>query len=274
MIIEPFRTGDIDLFLFLAVSEGWMADRWEFEFLLSAFPQGCFAAREDTGETAGFVTAVRHDRSGWIGNLIVAERFRGRGVGETLFRRALGSLHDDGAETVWLTASKAGKSLYEKHGFRTIDSIVRWVGAGRQRHSICDTPKKYSFPANLPGSIDCQAWGDQRDLLLLATIGRGKMLQKESGFAVIQPCGGVKQIGPFAAQDDVTAAQLLGEALGDVPFGSKVYIDAPVSNRSALRLYNRRNMRISGRTELMCAGRKPEYRSEYLYGLATMGSCG
>jgi hypothetical protein len=33
-------------------------------------------------------------------------------------------------------------------------------------------------------------------------------------------------------------------------------------------------MRISGSNELMYAGVKPAYQSEYIYGLATMGSCG
>jgi hypothetical protein len=33
-------------------------------------------------------------------------------------------------------------------------------------------------------------------------------------------------------------------------------------------------MRISGNNDLMYAGKKPHYHSEYLFGLATMGSCG
>jgi hypothetical protein len=33
-------------------------------------------------------------------------------------------------------------------------------------------------------------------------------------------------------------------------------------------------MRVTGSTELMYAGVKPDYRPEMLYGLATMGSCG
>ena len=50
MTIDPFRTEDIAPFLNLAAAEGWVAEPWEFEFLLSEFSQGCFAARGDDGE--------------------------------------------------------------------------------------------------------------------------------------------------------------------------------------------------------------------------------
>ena len=53
-----------------------------------------------------------------------------------------------------------------------------------------------------------------------------------------------------------------------------VCLDAPASNRTGLLLFNRNRMRISGSNELMYAGVKPAYLPEYIYGLATMGSCG
>jgi len=99
-------------------------------------------------------------------------------------------------------------------------------------------------------------------------------MSHESGFVVIQPCGAARQFGPFSALDSGTAEQLFDEALRTVPLGTKVYSDVPASNRAALRMFNRKQMRIAGSNELMYAGRKPEYRSEYVYGLATMGSCG
>jgi hypothetical protein len=96
----------------------------------------------------------------------------------------------------------------------------------------------------------------------------------DAGFVVIQPTGAAQQLGPFSALDSGTAEQLLDDALRTVPMGMKVYSDVPASNRAALRMFNRKQMRIAGSNELMYAGRKPVYRSEYIYGLATMGSCG
>jgi ribosomal protein S18 acetylase RimI-like enzyme len=274
MIIEPFLRSDIAPFLELAAAENWVAELWEFEFLLSKFPQGCFAARGENGETMGFVTALCHERSGWIGNLIVAAEYRGQQIGEGLFLRALEALRSAGMATFWLTASKSGKGLYEKHGFSSIDTIVRWVGTGRQRHAAHTDHSNGSTSSSSLSAIDCQAWGDRRDSLLEATVGRGKLLLEESGFAVIQPCGNAQQFGPFTALDSTTAERVFDAALHSIPLGSKIYLDSPVSNRAALRMFNRKQLKISGTTALMYAGVRPDYRPELLYGFATMGSCG
>ena len=103
---------------------------------------------------------------------------------------------------------------------------------------------------------------------------RGRVVSEESGFIVVQLCGEALQFGPFSARDSGTAEVLFETALHTIPIGKKLFLDAPVSNRSALRMFNRKGMRIAGRNELMYAGVKPDYRPEMLYGLATMGSCG
>jgi len=274
MTVEPFRAEDIDPFLKLAAAEGWLADRWEFNFLLAQFPQGCLCMRDRGGEAIAFVTSLRHENSGWIGNLIVAEGYRGRGIGEALFRKALEALYLAGAATVWLTASTAGRSLYEKHGFSSIDSIIRWVGSGRQRHPSFDGHDMSDAISGSVVCIDSQSWGDRREPLLAATLDRGRAVCRESGFVAVQLCGDAFQIGPFSALESATAELLYESALRTIPLGKKVFLDAPASNCTALRLFNRRGMRIAGRNELMYAGVRPDYRPQMLYGLASMGSCG
>ncbi len=270
--IEPFRTEDIVPFLELASAENWVAEPWEFEFLIAVFSQGCFTARGENGKTAGFVTSIRHERSGWIGNLIVSAEYRGRKIGERLFTSAFEALRFSGVETFWLTASKSGQSLYEKYGFRSIDTIIRWVGTGRQRHTLngCQNDKSISNMID----IDQQAWGDRRAILLTETAGRGRLVHDKSGFIVIQPAATAQQLGPFSAFDSGSAERLFDDATTAVAFGTKILVDAPASNRSSLRLFNRRKMKIAGSNSLMYAGKKPDYRPELIYGLATMGSCG
>lgn len=274
MNIEPFRTDDITTFLTLAAKENWLAEQWEFAFLLSVFPQGCFAARSENGESVGFVTSLRHERSGWIGNLIVAEEQRGRGVGEKLFAAALAALQTAGAGTFWLTASSSGAPLYEKYGFVGIDTIYRWVGEGRQRRAPSDLTGEGHELNSSESDIDLLAWGDRRGVLLAATTGRGRLLRDDSGFVSLQPCGDSVQFGPFSSVDSGGAERLFEAALRNVAPGTKVFVDAPASNRAALRLLHRKRMKIAGSNLLMYAGNKPHYRPELIYGLATMGSCG
>ena len=274
MNIEPFRTEDTSCFLRLAASERWVAERWECDFLLSTFPQGCFAAHSESGETVGFVTSLCHDRSGWIGNLIVAGEHRGKGIGEALFTTALGALRAAGVVTFWLTASKSGAPLYEKYGFACIDKIIRWVGEGRQWHVPGRLPCDRSVLDSSETAVDSLGWGDRRDLLLAATAGRGRVLHDESGFVALQSCGDSMQFGPFSAFDSGGAERLFEAASVTVELGRKVFVDAPASNRAALRMFNRKRMKIVGSNLLMYAGKKPAYRPELIYGLATMGSCG
>lgn len=274
MKIDPFCTGDIAPFLKLAAVEGWLAEPWELEFLLLEFPQGCFTAWAGNGEAIGFVTSIRYERSGWIGNLIVSSAYRGKGIGALLFKKALKTLLDSGVETVWLTASKSGMPLYQKFGFTRIDTIIRWNGIGLQRLSGEESEATGNTVDSMLNEIDSQVWGDRRDTLLAVTVGRGRVFQEESAFMVVQRCNDISQLGPFAASSYCTADALLKAALNSTPIGTKVCLDAPASNRTALMLFNRNRMRISGRNELMYAGVKPIYQPEYIFGLATMGSCG
>lgn len=275
MLIEPFRTEDIPGFLELAEAEGWLSDPWEFCHLLTAFPCGCFIARDRSGGPAGgYVTALRHERSGWIGNLIVRPERRGEGVGQALFLRALNALRAAGTETVWLTASRMGKSLYEKHGFSRIDTISRWSGNAGQRQVDHKPAAGGADIAAVVGAMDHRAWGDRRDGLLEAVVGRGELIVSGSGFLVVQPCRAAAQFGPFAAQDCSAAERLLNAALRSLSPGTAYCLDTPDLNGPALELFAAKGLRITGSNELMYSGVKPDYRPEMIYGLATMGSCG
>jgi hypothetical protein len=122
--------------------------------------------------------------------------------------------------------------------------------------------------------LDASAWGDHRTALLKVTTQRGMLVQQESGFIARQPCRNDWQLGPFSTVDSKTAEHLFDTVVRNHAFRRGLVVDAPDSNRAARRLFHRRNMRITGSTVLMYAGKKPAYRPELLYGLATMGSCG
>jgi hypothetical protein len=164
--------------------------------------------------------------------------------------------------------------LYQKSGFTRIDTVIRWSGSGRLLTAGHEAEAASDDATPLQDDLDSRGWGDRRAALVAVTAGRGRVLQQESGFIVVQPCGAARQLGPFSAPGYSTADALLKAALDTIPLGTKVCLDAPASNRTALLLFNRYRMRISGSSELMYAGLKPAYLPEYIYGLATMGSCG
>lgn len=270
MLIDHFYKSDAGSFLELAAAENWVSDPWELDFLLDVFPAGCFCARDDDGEAIGFVTAMQHNSSGWIGNLIVSENCRGNGIGKSLFLQSMLALREKGTGTIWLTASALGKPLYAKYGFRTVDTINRWVGEGSGRNSaiIGDGPTRVN------SALDKLGWGDERYPLLHAVSKRGFVQAETGAFAILQPYGEALQLGPWAAQESDSAIRMLKPVLEMVPGGVKVYCDAPAGNACVTGLLESHGFICQGSNELMFAGVTPDYRPEHIFGLATMGSCG
>lgn len=274
MTPEPFCIDDIPAFLSLAWAEGWIAARWELEFLLQEFPSGCLILRDDAGIAIGFITSCVHTKSAWIGNLIIVPTHRGKGFGQLLFMAALNALHNAQCQTIWLTASKMGMGIYEKHGFNRIDTIQRWAGRGKsddcKRNKVAESP-----PIESLMEIDQRVWGDNREKLLHKVINRGESISSNGGFITIQPCGESHfQLGPFDAMNAIEAEKLFLLAEKQVPKESIIYIDAPSSNMSASLIFKNNHLKIIGTTEEMYWGKRAEHHPQLLYGLATMGSCG
>lgn len=266
MQITTFTPDDIHPFLSMAKDEGWISHRRELAFLLERSPEGCLVCREQ-GRPVGFVTAVRYGRSGWIGNLLVGAANRGRGIGSSLFRQAMEVLNRSNVTTVWLTASTAGRPIYERSGFRGCDRIRRWERTGGPAKDA-DRP---SIVRNDWQEIDYLGWGDARDELLAYAAADGGAIGTTDGFLMLQRLGNGHQIGPFGALNAAVAEKLLEQALAR---GSRLLLDVPAANRAAGKLLLPRGFEVIGEVELMYAGRPAAYHPECIYGLASMGSMG
>jgi ribosomal protein S18 acetylase RimI-like enzyme len=268
MRIEQFGADDIDGFMTLAQDEGWVCDLWEFEFLFRVFPAGCLVAR-DEGRPAGFVTAIRYGTSGWIGNLIVRPDYRGRGIGSLLMGKALSALDEAGTATVWLTASRSGKPLYEKLGFTAIDVINRWVSTG------LGCSKREQSRSTRAGILDLDhsGWGDRREAIIDAVVARGRLFTADDAFLVCQPCCDGTQIGPWGGGAGC-APLLLARARAEAGDGKRIYLDVPTRNATQSVLLNESGFTVKGSNLLMFRGAMPAYAPERIFALASMGSMG
>ncbi len=268
MEIHPFRQEEIQPFLDLSDREGWICDPWELVFLLPAFPAGCLVQREGD-RPAAFITAVKYGRSGWVGNLIVDPLLRGRGLGSALMKRALAALDGAGTETVWLTASAAGRPIYEKLGFQAVDTVYRWRGKGLSGSMAAHS----SVNLATVKAIDRAGWGDFRDAIFAALDGRGDLFTASDGFLCRHRYADGIQLGPWGCLTTETASRLLEQALRSAGDG-EVFLDVPDGNRYATKLLSLSGFRVTGSTLLMYRGSRPAYRPELIYGLASMGSFG
>jgi GNAT superfamily N-acetyltransferase len=265
--LQPFLEADIAPFLSLAEREGWISGRWELEFLLDSFPQGCFVWRDD-GATLGYLTSVNYGRSGWIGNLLVHPDARRHGIGRGLVEQGISALLKNGVETVWLTASEEGAGIYRKLGFAPIDSIQRWIGKAALKQDLKPEPLEIESVR----AIDRVGWGERRETLLRVTCGRGRILTSSGGFICCQESGHSTQIGPWGCLIGTQAGQLFDQLLteGD----GEVFLDVPAGNFAATELLRQRGFSVKGSTVLMYLGDHPLYQPGTIYALASMGSMG
>lgn len=262
-----FCNEDISEFLSLAAAEGWISDAWELEFLRTAFPSGCLVCR-NKGIPVAFLTSIKYEKSGWIGNLLVRKEWRGQGLGSALFERALEVLDQAGTRTIWLTASESGRPIYERHGFLAIDTVQRWQAKGHIRADAPDSDYSKIL------AIDETGWGDRREELLQATINHGSSTLLPGGFLIRQKWGEAVQIGPWSSSNPTVAQQLLEKSITPTADGPLIILDVPAGNSEATKLMYGTGFSRQSSTTLMYRGEKPAYAPESIYALASMGSMG
>jgi GNAT superfamily N-acetyltransferase len=268
MLLRPFTAAHIDSFLQLAAAEDWITDRRELEFLTRCFPQGCLVGTVDA-EPVAFITAMRYAASAWIGNLLVTPGYRRQGLARALMATVLQRLESNGCATVWLTASSDGAHLYQTLGFVQIDTVQRWRLSG-------------TLTAELPCAVDLEnavvldrlGWGDSRTNLFAGMQNCAGWLLGKDGFLRCLPVGAGLQLGPWGALTGRCAAKLLEQTMKKVKGEGEIFLDAPQRNPAASRLLQSHGFTRSGGTLLMYRGRIPEYKPEYVYALASMGSYG
>lgn len=205
-----------------------------------------------------------------MGNLLVKEQLRGRGIGASLMAKSLETLRSAGVETIWLTASNAGKNLYLKLGFTMIDKIQRWLGWG----GVVDSMPNGGFPFADVIAMDLAGWGDRREALIAATILGGGVYVNTLGFLVTQRWSAGMQVGPWGGGSPHAAAELLDTCLGQSGTSDRIFLDVPAGNDAAAALLERRDFAVKGETALMYHGVIPAYDPRQIFALASMGSFG
>lgn len=270
MEITTMTDGDGMTFLRLARAEGWRIPSQELR-LFRANPGCTFALREDDQPLA-FVSVLCHQRSGWIGNLMVAPGDRRRGHGSMLFSHAVDVLRRRGAQTLWLTASPKGRGLYERSGFREVDQVVRWalrVPAGER------SPDKGADGADGLYGLDEGVWGESRRPLLAALAAGGRIFRHGQTAALLQAGERTQVLGPWVSADlcprgnRLVLTSVLGAATGGAELVTDVLASSPVQS-----LLLAAGFEPCGQTALMANGPLDGVDLGALVSLASLGSMG
>lgn len=270
MIIRQPNQADWDRFSVLAAAESWRVPHSELRLFRGTWSQYAYVL-EDNG-FCGFVTAVAYEKSSWIGNLIVPQNRRGKGYGSHLFRAALTGLVKQGMASIWLTASELGRGIYEREGFRAVDTIERWVlpprpgtGSDIEWESSCEKLM----------SSDRFAWGEDREPLTSVLCKDGKVFTEEDSVALLQAGSDLQVVGPWYAHE---ASQEIHRALLEKIVAAADPYTPVVVDLFALsslpQLCEAAGFQFSGSTLLMAYGDISSIDLRRMISLASLGSIG
>jgi len=169
LTIRKMTTADVAFAVELTDTMNWDLTRRDFRFIMALEPTGCFVALQGATKV-GITTTAHFGRVGWIGNVIVDSRYRGKGIGVELVKHAVDYLTKKSATTTGLYAYMDTVAFYEKLGFKADSSFVHLVGYGTSFDFDRERVKRMT-PKDLEDAISldksCMGWNRER---LLRTI--------------------------------------------------------------------------------------------------------
>ena len=148
--IGRFGPDDIPFGKALTDKEEWHRTTADWARLVRVEPLGVFKATVD-GKDAGVAAVTNYGSLAWVHSVIVAERYRGQGVGKTLVNACIDYCDGLGVRCLKLDAVPDAKAFYEKLGFIAEFESLRFHRAGMkgsamvQRMRPEDIPRVESF---------------------------------------------------------------------------------------------------------------------------------
>jgi GNAT superfamily N-acetyltransferase len=232
--IVALAEADLEAAERLVEAAGWNQTLVDWRmFLEDGRLWGC---KDDDGQAIATAAAMPYRHLGWISLVLVDERWQRRGLATRLTQRAAAALDNAGLVPA-LDATRAGREVYLRMGFRDLWPLTRWAGdaprASGQSGAQGVRPLAISdLPALVDLDLPCFAGGRQRLLQRLA--------QRSADFAcVIERRGTVSgfllgregrlatHVGPVIAADLDAATGLLEFALAGI--AGPVIVDVPNS---------------------------------------------
>jgi ribosomal protein S18 acetylase RimI-like enzyme len=170
---------------------------------------------------------------GWIGMMLVATRFRRRGLGRQLLGQCILDLAAQGL-TPGLDATAAGRELYQRYDFQDAWAITRWR---RERGAAAALPDpavevRAATAGDLDAiaALDARAFGYERRSVLARLLERAPRAAvlalragEPRGFLLAREGREALQLGPLVATDPAAPAALVGHALAKM--ADAAYLD-------------------------------------------------
>lgn len=273
---------DLPVIASLRDSVGWAVHDWALHAVLKPPDARCLVVTDDLDRIVGVGSGISYGDLGFVGNMVVVEDQRRRGVGAAVLEAIVDFLvRERGCTRLELNATSEGRPLYERHGFETVGmSVVARIGRGV---ALAPDPAVTVRPG---GSDDLEGLatydqprfgGDRRpilELLLASPSARFAVAERDgaiAGYACVQLDG--PRIGPMLADAPSVAESLLREAFALVPDVDELRLNLPPENRPGADWLRGLGLEVEGWDGRLARGPQIPRRPETIYAM-TVGPLG
>jgi len=273
---------DLPVIAALRDSVGWAIHEWALRAVLRPPDARCIVVTDDLDRIVGVGSGISYGDLGFIGNMVVVEDHRRRGVGAAVLEAIVDFLsRERGCTRLELNATPEGRPLYERYGFETI-GMSTFARIGRAVALSTDPSVTVRSGGtddleNLVAYDQPRFGGDRRpilEVLLGSEAARFVIVERDgaiAGYACVQLDG--PRMGPMVADAPSVAETLLLEALTMVPEVEELRLNLPPENREGADWMRGLGLEVEPWDGRMARGPQIQRRPETIYAM-TVGPLG
>lgn len=235
---------DIEFAVRLTDTMNWNLTEKDFKFMMQLEPEGCFTLLCDS-EKIGITTTVSYGKIGWIGNVIVDEKYRRKGAGSIIVKHAVNYLRSKGAKAFGLYSYEEKANFYARLGFeRNLEFAV--LNGKVSSINVEEVNVKKAGKTEMQKIIDFDSYyfGASRKKLLEKIINKGGNLcyyhienGDISGYIMAKVYNRYAEIGPLICKREKSnIAQSLLAAVLKMIKDSEVWICLPKNEKAIINM--------------------------------------
>lgn len=229
---------DVPAIAAMRAAVGWTVHEWALEAVVRADDGRCIVAVDDRDEIQGVGSGMAYRPLGFVGNMIVSDAHRRRGVGSAILHEVTAFLEGRGCVRLELFATSEGRPLYARHGFEiTGPSAMAPVPRSAPLDSAATVTMADAGAADEIAAYDAPRFGGWRSSLLaiMASDPERPLLVARGaddevvGFGWVRP--DAERMGPMVADSPAIAAGLLRAGFELLPGVEQLTLNLPLANR-------------------------------------------